>query len=218
MSTSNFLANSLKILKLKKDSTIPEVTTAYLQLTGAARFRKIFIMNEELTREFIKYHEAWVIAIRELSNSLKETSAEYYPTGELFSILFNQGLYYLLKDNLLKAGEKLEEAARMSPGDVHTQIYLGIILKKRKNYYAAERYFLKAIKMEGENEYSWFFLAQTYISANKLDKASAALRKVEGLSFYNNEVIAATRDSFRDIERLRLKNSRKSIISRVFKK
>ncbi|MEN8223615.1 MAG: hypothetical protein ABFR36_10225 [Acidobacteriota bacterium] len=218
MSKPNFLTNSLKILKLKGKQGISAITQAYLDLTHADKFRKVFILNEELREEFIKYHEAYVIAIRELSNIAAEATPEYYPPGQIINLLFNQGLYQLLKENYLMAGEKLDKAGKMDNKDVLIKIYLGIVLKKRKNYYAAEDYFLKAIELDRENEYSWFFLGKNYLKAGKLDKASAAFRKVETLSFYNNEIIAETRDAFREIERIRLKNEKKSIISRILKK
>jgi len=218
MNKPNFLSKSLKILKLKGDAGSSEITKAYLDLTHATKFRKVFLLNEVLKEEFIKYHESYVLAIRELSSTGNESTPQYYPPGQIVNLLFNQGLYHLLKENFLKAGEKLEEAARMNNKDILTKIYQGYILMRRKNYYASENYFMKAIDMDRENEYSWFFLGKTYIKAEKLDKASAAFRKVETLSFYNNEIIAETRDAFKEIERLRMKNSKRSIISRVFKK
>ncbi len=218
MTNSKLLSTSLKILKLPKGSGIEEITRGYLNLTNSAKFNKVFILNEELREEFIKYHEAYVISVREISDNSSDSSPGYYPSGHIFDILYNQGIYHLLKENYLKAGEKLEEAARMKKDNVNLQIYLGYILHKRKNYYAAENYFLKASQMDSENEYAVFLLGKTYMSAGKLDKASATLRKVEKMSFYNNEIKAETKDAFREIERLRIKNSKKSIISRVFKK
>lgn len=217
MTRSKFLSGSLKTLKLSADAGIPEITGAYLHLAQGAEFRKIFLLNEELREKFIRYHEAYVMAVKETSAS-SGASQGYYPPGQLSAILFNQGLYHLLKENYLKAGEKLEEAARMKPGDVNTLIYLGYILYRRKNYYAAENYFLKALQLDKENEYAMFLLGKNYISAGKLDRASATFRKVETLSFYNNEIKAETRDAFREIERIRLKNEKKSLLSRVFKK
>ncbi|MEN8223351.1 MAG: hypothetical protein ABFR36_08850 [Acidobacteriota bacterium] len=218
MTKSKFLSKSLKILKIPVDSGIEEITKAYLGLTNSVKFKKIFILNEETKEEFIKYHEAYVLAVREISNTAPDSAPGYYPSGHIFDLLYNQGIYQLLKENYLKAGEKLEEAARMKKDNVNLQIYLGYILHKRKNYYAAENYFLKANQMDKENEYAVFLLGKTYLSAGKLDKASATFRKVETMSFYNNEIKAETRDAFREIERIRLKNSKKSIISRVFKK
>ena len=133
MTDNRFLSNSLKILKVIGEPTVSNITKAYLNLTWEPKFRKIFILNEDHIMEFVRYHEAWVLAVKELTSASAESSPEFYPTGELYKILFNQGLYYLLKGNLIKAGEKLEESARMNPGDIPTQIYLGIILKKRKN-------------------------------------------------------------------------------------
>lgn len=216
MTQSKFFAKSLKILNLPLKSGIPEITQAYIKLTGSAKFKKIFILNEELREEFIKYHEAYVLAVKELSDSSPDSS--YYPPEHIYSLLYNQGLYFLLKENYLKAGEKMEEAARMKKDCANTQIYLGYILHKRKNYYAAETYFQRASQLDHENEYAVFFLGKTYISAGKLDKASATFRRVETLSFYNNEIKAETKDAFKEIEKLRMKNIKKSLISRVFKK
>ncbi len=218
MNKSKLLSASLKILKIPRDTGIEEITKSYLALTNSVKFNKVFILNEELKEEFIKYHEAYFISVREMSDNISDSVPGYYPSGHIFEILYNQGIYHLLKENYLKAGEKLEEAARMKKDNVNLQIYLGYILHKRKNYYAAENYFLKASQMDNENEYAVFLLGKTYISAGKLDKASAIFRKVETMSFYNNEIKAETRDAFREIEKLRMKNSKKSIISRVFKK
>ena len=216
MTPSNFFAKSLKILNLPAAAGIPEIIQAYLKLTGSAKFKKVFILNEELREEFIKYHEAYVMAVKELSDSGSDSS--YYPAEHIFTLLYNQGLYFLLKENYLKAGAKMEEAARMRKDCVNTQIYLGYILHRRKNYYAAENYFQRASQLDPENEYAMFFLGKTYISAGKLDKASAVFRRVETLSFYNNEIKSKTKDAFKEIERLRMKNNKKSLISRVFKK
>jgi len=215
MTQSKFFTKSMKILNLPVKAGIPEITQAYLKLTGSVKFKKVFILNEELREEFIKYHEAYVLAVKELSDSGSDSS--YYPPEHIFTLLYNQGLYYLLKENYLKAGEKLEEAARNKKDCANTQIYLGYILHKRKNYYAAENYFLRAAQLDPENEYALFLLGKTYISAGKPDKASAVFRRVETLSFYNNEIKSETRDAFKEIERLRMKN-KKSLISRVFKK
>lgn len=218
MNNSKLLSASLKILKIPRDSGIEEITKSYLALTNSVKFNKVFVLNEELKEEFIKYHEAYVISVREMSDNNSDSAPGYYPSGHIFEILYNHGIYHLLKENYLKAGEKLEEAARMNKDNVNLQIYLGYILHKRKNYYAAENYFLKASQMDNENEYAVFLLGKTYLSAGKLDKASATFRKVETMSFYNNEIKAETRDAFREIEKLGMKNSKKSIISRVFKK
>jgi len=215
---TTFLSNSLRTLKLKGASSIAEITNAYLNLTGSQKFRKIFILDEQVKGEYVKYHEAYVLAIREFSANSSEAVQVFYPPEDLFNILFNQGLYYLLKEDYLKAGEKFEEAVRINKEDSLSQLYLGLILKKRKNYYAAERYFLKSIELDRENEYAWFFLGQTYLNANKLNKASSAFRKTETLSFYNNEISAETKDAFIEIERIRMKANKKSFITRVFKK
>ncbi len=215
---TTFLSNSLKTLKLKGASSIAEITNAYLNITGNQKFSKIFFLNEQAKEEYIKYHEAYVLAVREFSTESSEAVQVYYPQEDLFNILFNQGVYHFLKENYLKAGEKFEEAVRMDKEDSLSRIYLGLILKKRKNYYAAERYFLKSIELDRENEYAWFFLGQTYLKAKKLNKASSAFRKTETLSFYNNEIIAMTKDAFIEIERIRMKMGKKSILTRVFKK
>ena len=128
MTKSKYLSNSLKILKLQGEQGISTITKAYLDLTHAAKFKKVFILNEEMREEFINYHEAYVLAIRELSSTAAESTPEYYPPEQLTNLLFNQGLYHLLKENFLKAGEKLEEAARMNNKDILIHIYLGYIL------------------------------------------------------------------------------------------
>lgn len=218
MNKSKFLSNALKTLNISGEPSISEIIKAYINKANSAKFCKVFILNEELKEEFVKLHEAYVLAVREISNMASDSAPGYYPSGHIFELLYFQGLYHLLKENYLKAGEKLEEAARIKKDNANIQIYLGYILHKRKNYYAAENYFLKAIQIDKENEYAVFLLGKTYLSAGKLDKASATFRKVETMSFYNNEIKAETRDAFREIEKIRMQKTKRSIISRVFKK
>ncbi len=171
MENSNDAIRSFAILGINPGATITETRTAYLKKTSHLQFSKIFISNEEIVDEFKRYHAAYVFIMRDSSELDNLSDLSIYPPDQVFRLILNQGIYYMINNNYIKAGEKFQEAYSLDKQNEEVLIYLGILLLKRKNYYAAEKYFLDAIKVNRENDDAWVFLGDTYVNAGKEAKA-----------------------------------------------
>jgi len=218
MIRGNVLSNSLRILGLSDSVTVEEIRKKYIEKTNLTKFQSIFILNKELRTEFAKYHEAYVIALKEIASVQAGTNPSFYPGDQMFNLMLNQGIYFLIKENLLKAGEKLEEAARLKSNHPLTRIYLGIILMKRKSYYSAERYFLKSVETNPKDEYGWLFLAKNYLKAGELKKAQHTLDKVRLLAPIDPDVISEIDDINKQIIDDMNKDKKSSFIKKLFEK
>ncbi|MEN8154621.1 MAG: hypothetical protein ABFR75_11430 [Acidobacteriota bacterium] len=218
MIRGNVLSNSLRILGLNDTVTVDEIRKMYISKTTQLKFQSIFLLNDDLKREFVKYHEAYVISLREMASVQSGINPDFYPGDQVFTLLLNQGIYFLIKENLLKAGEKLEEAARIKSNNVITYIYLGIILMKRKSYYASERYLLKSVDLDPENEYGWLFLAANYLKANQLNKALHTLDKVRTMAPVDPDLISEINEINKLIIDEMSKDKKNSFIKKLFDK
>jgi tetratricopeptide (TPR) repeat protein len=217
MSDNKILVNALKTLDLNQHATISEIKQRYFERTGQSRFKMIFLNDESTSRDFLKYHEAYVIAMREYQNEHPDVSMDYYPPHQVFNLLFNQGIYFLIKDNLIKAGQKFEEAERLRGDHVLTKIYLGILLMKRKNYYAAEKYFSKAVKYEKDNSDAWYYLGYNYMKAGQFQKAGDAFFKSKELNPFRKDILEA-RKELQNLSSGKSKDKEKSIFKKIFGK
>lgn len=218
MIRGNILSNSLRILGLADSVTTEDIRKKYIDKTTQTKFQSVFILNNELKNEFVKYHEAYVIALREIASIQAGANPDFYPGDQIFNLMLNQGIYFLIKENLLKAGDKLEEAARLKSSHILPQIYLGIILMKRKNHYAAERYFLKSVETDPKNEDGWLFLAKNYIKASELRKAQQALDKVRALAPIDPDMISEIKNIDQQIIDEMSKNKKSSFMKKLFEK
>lgn len=171
MDSSNDAIRSFAILGINPGSTITETRAVYLKKTSQSQFKKIFISNEEIVDEFKRYHAAYVFIMRDYSESDNLSDLSLYPPDQVFRLILNQGVYFMINNNYIKAGEKFQEAYSLDKSNEEVLIYLGILLLKRKNYYAAEKYFLDALKINKENDDTWIFLGDTYQKAGKTGKA-----------------------------------------------
>jgi tetratricopeptide (TPR) repeat protein len=66
--------------------------------------------------------------------------------------------------------------------DVLVLIYMGILLLKRKNYYAAEKYIQDALKIDKQNDDAWFYLGESYLKAGEYRKALNMFETVRNLN------------------------------------
>lgn len=171
MNNSNEIIKSYAILGIKQGITLTEVRQAYLNKTSQKQFSNIFISKEEIVNEFKRYHAAYVQIMREYSDAENTTDLNLYPPDQVFKLILNQGIYFMINGNFVKAGEKFQEAYSINRTNEKVLTYLGVLLLKRKNYYAAEKYFLEAIKINKENDDIWVFLGDTYLKAGKSSKA-----------------------------------------------
>lgn len=217
MSDNKILINALKSLELNQHASIEEARQRYFERTGQARFKIVFLNDDSAKSDFLKYHEAFVIAMREYKVEHPQTDMDYYPPQQVFNLLFNQGVYYLIKENLIKAGQKFEEAERLKGKHALTKIYLGIILMKRKNYYAAEKYFKKAVEFENDNSDAWYYMGYNYMRAGQYQKAEAAFLKAKDLNPFRKDIL----DSRRKLQNLSGKKkggNKISFLNKLFRK
>jgi tetratricopeptide (TPR) repeat protein len=185
----------LQTLGLKRDASVSDVREIYLQLTGQIKFRKILLSDERLQTEFTRYHEAYVSLLHQYEEEGCGTDTNYYPPEQVARFLFNSGVYHILKQNFIKAGEKLQQAYSTNGRDSLTIIYLGILLMLRRNFFAAEKYFLDAAKIDPDNEDAWFYAAENYSRAGNDKKALEMYTKVRTLNPLRKEIDAKIRES-----------------------
>ena len=194
MNHNKILINALKSLGLNPNAAVEEIRQRYFKKTGEARFKIVFLNDESARSNFLEIHESYVIAMREYQNEHPEENIDYYPPHQVFNLIFNQGIYFLIKDKMIKAGEKFEEAERLSQDNALVKIYLGIVLMKRKNYYAAEKYFQKSVQIEAENSDAWFYMGYNYMKAGQYQKAGASFEKSKELNPYRKDILDARRE------------------------
>jgi tetratricopeptide (TPR) repeat protein len=208
---------SLKLLGLGEKATLAEIQSAYIQKTWQPRFRAVILEDEALQKEFIKYYEAYVAILRGFKAEDKAADASFYPPDMVYQFFFNQGIYFLVHQNYIKASEKLEAAYGINKGDHLLLLYLGILLLKRKNYYAAEKYFTQAMKIDNENGAVWFYLGESYLQAGNLKKAHYMFERSKALDPSRKENAFRLKEVK---ERLGLtpKGKKKSFIARLLNK
>lgn len=161
---------ALVALGLKEESSITEIRAAYLTKTTQYSFQRVILGDEHLENDFIKYYKSYITLLKHYSESESE-DLSYYPQDQIVKFHFNQGLYFMVTQNYLKAMEKFQAAYNIDNKDVLVLIYMGILLMKRKNYYAAEKYFQDAIKIDKMKYDAWFYLGENYLKAGELRKA-----------------------------------------------
>jgi len=160
-----------EIFDLKPSASLTEVRSAYFERTSEPKFRKLFIGNKELENQFKIVYEAYQSLLRYFSEREDVNSMEYYPTDYINKFLFNQGVYYLIKKDYIKAGERFQRCYEMNKKDVLTILHLSYILINRKNYYAAEKYLKEGLKVDRDNSQLWYYLGETYYGAGNPKKA-----------------------------------------------
>lgn len=170
MSMNEAVKAALITLGLKDGVTISEIREKYLEKTGQERFQRIILTDEKLKREFSEYYKAYVELLKYYHED-SNADMEYYPPDQVFQFHFNQGLAHALNQNYIKAGEKFQEAYQVNNQDILVLLYLGYLLLKRKNYYAAEKYFKDVVKLDSHCEDGWFYLGECYYRAGDQRKA-----------------------------------------------
>ena len=172
---------ALVALGLKEDVSMTEIRAAYLSRTTQNRFQRVIWGDEHLEKEFIKYYKSYIQLLKHHSET-ESADLSDYPQDQIVKFHFNQGLYYLINQDYMKAIEKFEEAYRVERKDVLVLIYMGILLIKRKNYYAAEKYLQDAVKIDDQNDDAWFYLGESYFKAGEYRKALDIFEDVRKLN------------------------------------
>lgn len=176
------MEKELSVLSLDADASINEIRNAYIKITSNKKFKRVLLEEPEIRNEFMSIYQAYVTLMRHRSEVDSMKKLELYPQDQVFQILFNQGVYLVLSQQWMKAGEKLQEAFILNKNDSLLHTYLGIILLKRKNEYAAEKYFIKAIDINPGNFDAWLYLGDVYLQSGNLKKARSIYQSASDLS------------------------------------
>ena len=213
----------LQTLGLKQNADIASVRETYLQLSTQTKFQKVILSDERLEKEFAKYHEAYVSLLHQYEDEGLGRDDTYYPPERIATFLFNSGVYHLIKENYLKAGEKLQQAYNTNNKNILTNIYLGILLMMRKRYFPAEKYFLAALQIDPGNEDACFYAAGNYTRAGKSKNALDMYLRVKKINPLREDIDAKIRETAKK-SGIKLKEQPGSgpsllkKISRIFKK
>ncbi|MCP5053757.1 MAG: tetratricopeptide repeat protein [bacterium] len=221
-------------LGLKDGVSLTEIRMEYLEKTSHNRFQRVLSTeDEELQQEFLKYYKAYLTLLKfhsesdsdsdSDSESESESDMDYYPSEQVFQFHLNQGIFYFINQDYLKAGEKFQAAAKINSKNLLVQLYLGVLLLKRKSYYAAEKYFKEAVKINQNSDDAWFYLGESYYRAGEPRKALSMYETAKTLNPGRKELAYRVKEIK---EKLGLKKTRgnkksgkkESFFSRLFKK
>lgn len=176
------MEKELSLLSLDADASTAEIRNAYLRLTTNKKFNKVLLEDPSGRNEFISIYQAYVTLMKHRSEADSIKSLELYPQDQIFQLTLNQGIYLALTQQWMKAAEKLQEAFILNKNHSLLQTYLGVILLKRKNEYAAEKYFIKAIDINPNNTEAWLYLGDVYLQTGNLKKAKSIYQSAADLS------------------------------------
>jgi tetratricopeptide (TPR) repeat protein len=216
--TVESVQEALLTFDLEEGATITEVRAQYLEKTGRDKFQHGVLEDEHLQKEFDKYHRAYVTLATHLSEGDQASDLQYYPPDQVFQFHFNQGVHYFINRNYIKAGEKFHEAYKINKTSIPVLLYLGLLLLKRKNSYAAEKYFKEAVQLDQDNDDAWFYLGESYLEAGELRKALTMFETTKTLNPGRHEVAFKIKEIMDRLKVKSIKNKKPSVIQRLFKK
>ena len=215
MERREYVEELLALFDLTKGATAPEILGKYLEKTLQIKFQRILVAQDDLKKEFVRYHEAFVNLLKFLQSKDNQLKTSLFSPDQLGKFFFNQGVYAICKDNYLQAGEKFQEAYKINKNNVFLLTYLGIILTVRKNYYAAEKYFTEAIQRDANNDDAWFYAAENFFKAGIYNKAIEAFEKARRLNPANNEIAFRLRDCREAMEKKPKSSEKSSLLKRI---
>lgn len=205
---------------LRTGASPADIRAQYLAKTAQNKFLREILLDERLQREFTEYYKAYVTLVKHHQESGGDANADYYPQDpeEMFQYYLNQGIYYFINQNYIKAGEKFQEAFKLNNKHVLLLNYLGVLLLKRKSYYAAEKYFKNAVTLDKDCEDTWFYLGESYFKAGELKKALAAYETSQKLNPARSETAYRIKE-IKETMRSKFRRGKKpSLFAKVFKK
>jgi len=171
-----------KLFGLTPDASDEELRRAYLAKTRQTHFQKVFLENISLVAEFAKYHEYYLRIMKNRNEAQERQQSSPLKRETMFFLFFNQGVSAMIRGDLQLAGEKFYKAQAIDPTDPTLLIYLAIILMRRKNYYAAEKYLNQVLAKTPLREDAWYYLAENYFQAELFKKAIETYEKVRELN------------------------------------
>jgi len=213
------LKAALVALGLKEDASLADVRASYLAKTTQGRFQTVILGDEHLEKDFTRYYKSYITLLKHYSES-ESTDLNFYPQDQIVKFHFNQGLYFIINRDYMKAMEKFQEAHRLDKKDVLVLLYMGILLMKLKNYYAAEKYFLEAVDIDPQSDDGWFYLGENYLKAGELKKALSMFESAKRLDPNRKEIAFRLREIRDKMPQLFHHEEKKqpSLLKRIFKK
>jgi tetratricopeptide (TPR) repeat protein len=207
-------------LGLKEGAPMSEIRAQYLDKTSQGKFRCVIVGDEHLRDEFVRYHEAYVTLGKHHAEtgSALEPDLSLYPTDQVFQLHLNQGTYYILRQNYIKAGEKFQDAYKINNQDTTVLLYMGFLLMKRKNYYAAEKYLKIAVKNDQNCDDAWFYLGECYHKAGELRKALSMYETAKILNPGRSEIAVRMKEIKEKTGGKTGKAKKDSFLARIIKK
>lgn len=210
---------ALVTLGLRENASLADIRSAYLAKTTQKGFQQVILGDEHLEKEFSRDYKAYITLLKHHSES-ESTDINDYSQDQMVKFHFNQGLFHLISQNYIKAMEKFEVAYNLNKKDVLVLLYMGILLIKRKNYYAAEKYFLDAVAVDDQCEDGWFYLGENYLKAGEYRKALHMFESVKRLNPTRKELPFKIREVKEKMPQLLTTDEKKkpSLFSRLFSK
>ena len=210
---------ALVTLGLKEDVSLADIRSAYLAKISQDRFQQVILGDEHLEKDFTRYYKTYITLLKHHSKS-ESTDLNDFPQDQMIKFHFNQGLFYLINQNYLKAMEKFQEVYKLNKKDILILLYMGILLMKRKNHYAAEKYFQDALDIDQQCEDAWYYLGENYLKAGEFRKALLMFESVKRLNPSRKGLIVKIKEIKEKIPQLSSPGERKksSLFSRIFKK
>lgn len=210
---------ALVALGLKEDAALADIRASYLAKTTQGRFQSVILGDEHLEKDFNRYYKSYITLLKHYSES-ESTDLNFYPPDQIVKFHFNQGLYYIINQNYIKAMEKFQEAYRLNKKDVLVLLYMGILMMKRKNYYAAEKYFQEAVDIDPMSDDGWFYLGENYLKAGEFRKALIMFESSKRLNPDRKEIAFRLREIRDKMPQLFQYDDKResSLLKRFFKK
>jgi tetratricopeptide (TPR) repeat protein len=211
-------------LDLADGASMTDIRTRYLDLTSMNKFEQIFISDDKLKKEFVKYHTAYITLIKNFSSVEFDSESDmgFYPTDHVFHLHLNQGIYHMINLNYIKAGEKFQQAYNIDSQNITVKLYMGLLLLKRKNYYAAEKYFREATKLDNNSDDAWFYLGECYFKAGELKKAIPMYETAKRINPGRHEIAFRLQEIFEKlgmkVNAKRYGSKRESVLGKIIKK
>jgi tetratricopeptide (TPR) repeat protein len=214
---------SLITLGLKEGASLADIRAAYIAKTSQERFQQVILGDENLEKDFSRYYKSYILLLKHYSE-MENPDLSDYPQEGIVNYIFNQGLFYLINQDYLKAMEKFQEVYNLNKKNLLVLLYMGILLIKRKNYYGAEKYFQEAVDIDKDCEDAWFYLGENYLKAGEFRKALLMFENVKRLNPSRrglNVKLKELREKFPHLapvkEGERKENKKSSLFSRIFK-
>jgi len=219
MDNNESVKAALIALDLKPGASLENIRAEYLDKTSQHKFQRGIISEEHLQQEFADYYKSYVTLVKYHAEAKTDSHVDYYPhdQGQMFQYHLNQGIYHFIKQKYITAGEIFQEAFKLNNRNIPLLVYLGVLLLKRKVYYAAEKYFKDAIEIDENCEDAWFYLGDNYFKAGEFKKALDTLETCQKLNPVRSELAYLVKEVKEKLALNSRPDKKPSFLSKIFK-